>query len=1171
MVPRLAMLKINMIQKLVFTAIVLLGGFCSFLFAFGQNKVQYQRFEWSYYQTAHFDIYFPQGADSIAWYSAENVEKMYENVSRTLGHELTARVPIIIHNTHAEFEQTNVIRMALHEAIGGFTEIFKNRIVLPFEGSYEEFYHVLEHEMVHAFINNMLMGGRSGGVQGTFRFPLWINEGLAEYTALKWDLGSEFFMMDATTSGYVPPPIVGFYGFLAYKGGQMFYHFLENAYGKGTIKKFLHEAKKTRNINIAFKNVTKTSLEEMGEIWLRELRYIYWPELGRRTHGKSVARQLTNHGRDLSFFNLQPAISPDNKSIAFFSDRKSREGIFILNLETEKVTRSVLQGGTQGKHESFHSFKSGLAWGPGSERLAIVSKREGKDVIHIIDVKNGKVMEEIAPDVQALLSPTWSKDGRYIGFSGSKGGRTDIYIWDRDTKKLSQLTNDIAYDGKPQFSPSGKWIAFETDRTDISGNSQGIYKDIYKIQTDGSHLTLLSSSPYDDHMPTYGASDSLLIFISNRSGVNNLYLNIDSTDVPVEHPLTNIIAGAFTPSWSQDGKQVAFTIFEQGGWDIFLMKDPLDKIIKEELPKTHFIKTLEDSSLSFFRPINWENLSSYQTDSTENKDSSKIQADSLSVAGLNKTAADSSIMLSEVDGKVDDSTAQDRLVLDSISQNQALSEEGKTDSLEMTPKENQEKPRDSSLTSEDNKTELVEADDSEGVSAEIIEESEEEKGKRLAHVLDSSVYLDSQGNYVKNSYSPKFSLDVAQAAIGVSNFEGPLGGGLIVLTDLMGDQEIQIGLDLQGDINNSQLSLQYLYLPHRVDFTVGGYYRSYDETPWSLLGGKEKSFGANAGVLYPLSTFSRLQFSLDSRYIDRETFNDTVFTERVSRSRGLFSPSMGWSFDNVQWGMTGPVNGTRIFAYTSVVPPLIEDDVFFMSADIDYRNYWRWVKKYTLAFRLSAGFSEPLFGKRNPHRYWLGGDNFYQISSSRSTWSNTANIPDELDIESLFYSDFALPLRGFRFFEFSGNRKVLANLEFRFPFVHELIIAWPIPLRFPPIMGIIFADYGAAWTYSTPKYFNDKKGKEYREDVLNDYNLKLAEYEEKILSNDTGLVEPQLPADYPLEPRELFKNNQGMGIGYGLRMNLGVFVLRWTRAYPIDGIGNAKKEKTDYWSLGAEF
>ncbi|MBF0433335.1 MAG: PD40 domain-containing protein [Fibrobacteria bacterium] len=1026
------------------------------VWAFGLNKVQYDRLFWSFYQTEHFDIYYPQHGDTVAYFAARHLEEMYADISDVTGHELTMRIPIILHNSHTEFEQTNVIRFPLHESIGGFTEIFKNRIVLPFEGNYADFYHVLKHELVHAVVNNMLMSDKAGGLgrQNAPRFPLWVNEGLAEYISLGWDLSSEFYMIDATTSGYVSPPAMGFNGFLAYKGGQLFYHFMESVYGEGTIKKFIQELKHSRQVENAFKKITHTSLEEAGEIWLRELRHVYWPELGRRQYGKSVARRLTHHGKDLSFFNMQPAISPDKKEIAFFSDKESREGVFIINLETEKITRSVIQGGTKGKHESFHFFKSGLAWGPGSKRLAIVSKGGGKDVIHIINATTGDIIEEIAPPVQAILSPNWSRDGRYICFSGINEGYADIYQWDRDTKSLLRLTNDPAYDGKPSYSPSGNWISFESNRT-TDGSAYTNCLNIYKIKSDGTQLLQITKGSFENKSPCYGPSDSLIVFVSNRSGIDNLYLSVDSAVVEPSSDsadgtpglkryqafaLTNILAGSFTPSWSTDGSLLAFTVFEMGGWDIYLMKSPFDKMRTEPLPKTHFVKVSEDTTKRFFRPVNWENLSSYKKD-TVDSDTATVAADSISLE-----SPDSSLIA--------DTEEADTL----LKSNSTKDLQAKTD------------------------------------------------------FLDEKEYLDENGVYKKHTYEPKFTLDAASAALGVSNFDGPLGGGMIVLSDLMGDQEVQISLFLNGDIKNSQVEVYYNYLPYRIDYMIGGFYRAFDNSAYYSLGGKELSFGAQSSLIYPLSVFTRWQLNVNAMYMSRETMDGT----RRKNSSGIFSPNLYWSHDNTQWGMVGPVNGQRINLRATLVPPVFKDDMFFCVGDIDLRKYWRYFKKYTLAVRFSGGFSEAIGDNRNPHQFWLGGDNFLNIYP---LLPNRSNIPDDIDLEGLYFSEFALPLRGYRFFEFAGNRKILSNIELRFPLIHELILAFPPPgIRFPPVMGMIFCDYGAAWT----------RGRD-------------------------------------------FEKNQGLAIGYGMRINLGIFVLRWTRAWPLEAVGNHEKVQTDYWSLGAEF
>jgi len=104
---------------------------------FGQNKVQYKNYKWHYIQTHNFDIYIDQDQDSIAKFAATVLENAYSIISREVNHKLTIRVPVVIYSSPNDFVQTNIISELLPEGVGGFTEIFKTRIVVPFNGSYE--------------------------------------------------------------------------------------------------------------------------------------------------------------------------------------------------------------------------------------------------------------------------------------------------------------------------------------------------------------------------------------------------------------------------------------------------------------------------------------------------------------------------------------------------------------------------------------------------------------------------------------------------------------------------------------------------------------------------------------------------------------------------------------------------------------------------------------------------------------------------------------------------------------------------------------------------------------------------------------------------------------------------------------------------------------------------
>ncbi|MBF8247860.1 MAG: WD40 domain protein beta Propeller, partial [Bacteroidetes bacterium] len=106
-----------------------------------------------------FDIYFAQEGYELAQFAADAAEEAYASIRKLMRYDINNRVTMVVHNSHNEFQQTNVIDQYLEEGIGGVPELFKNRIVLPFEGNYQMYRHVIHHELVHAVINDMFYGG----------------------------------------------------------------------------------------------------------------------------------------------------------------------------------------------------------------------------------------------------------------------------------------------------------------------------------------------------------------------------------------------------------------------------------------------------------------------------------------------------------------------------------------------------------------------------------------------------------------------------------------------------------------------------------------------------------------------------------------------------------------------------------------------------------------------------------------------------------------------------------------------------------------------------------------------------------------------------------------------------------------------------------------------------
>ena len=114
---------------------------------FGKNKVTDQQFDWLIHRTEHFDIYYYPAEAELALIMADIAEEAYEKHSEDFEHEIADRTPLILYQSHKDFQETNIILQELHEGIGGFAEIFKRRVVIPFTGSMEAFREVIFHEL----------------------------------------------------------------------------------------------------------------------------------------------------------------------------------------------------------------------------------------------------------------------------------------------------------------------------------------------------------------------------------------------------------------------------------------------------------------------------------------------------------------------------------------------------------------------------------------------------------------------------------------------------------------------------------------------------------------------------------------------------------------------------------------------------------------------------------------------------------------------------------------------------------------------------------------------------------------------------------------------------------------------------------------------------------------
>jgi Tol biopolymer transport system component len=602
-------MNLKILQKIFFIFILIVLSGCLQLNAqyFGKNKIQYENFKWSFLQSEHFDIYFNTGGDEIAAFVADVAENSYQSLKADLRYDLVDRISIVVYNSHNDFEQTNVSLGPPEESVGGFTEFFKNRVVIPYQGNWEELRHVVHHELTHAVMLQMVYGaGVQSIVVGMARLqlPLWLIEGLAEYESRGWDTESDMYMRDASLNGYVPP-IDQLYGFMAYKGGQSVLYYLSQKYGGEKIGEILGKIKVNRNVENGFKESIGVGVEDLTKRWHLYLKREYWPDLAGRQEPEEFAKRLTDHVKNRNFINTGPALSPKGDRIAFLSDKSDYFDIYLMSAVDGRIIKKLVKGQQTSDLEELHWLKAGITWSPDGSRIAFAAKAGDQDALHIVSVKSSRIIQSLKFNIDGIHSPAWSPDGKEIAFTGIQNGLGDLYAVNVETEELRQITHDKFSDLEPAWAPDGKSLVFVSDRGDHYDAENGLEiqiqdinfrnLDIFMIQADGSQITRLTNTPHLERTPVFNPDGGKIAFTSDESGIPNIYIKDIASDST--YPITNVVSGIFHLSWGDKGDKLAFASFYNAGYDVYLMKNPLAvKPDAIKLQKTNFIQKQEKNA-----------------------------------------------------------------------------------------------------------------------------------------------------------------------------------------------------------------------------------------------------------------------------------------------------------------------------------------------------------------------------------------------------------------------------------------------------------------------------------------------------------------------------------------------------------------------------------------------
>lgn len=604
---------IRRISTLQLFLAVLLIIFCEPVNAqgFGRNKPSYRTFDFNVYQTPNFEIYHYLTDDSVVSLIGNLSEKWYKRHQDVFRDTIHERNPIIIYETHPDFQQTTAVSSSISIGTQGVTEALKNRVVFPVLETNAQTNHVLGHELVHAFQFNMLMNNDSLSIRNIQNLPLWMVEGMAEYLSIgSVDAHTSMIMRDALANDDFPTirQMTRSYKYNPYRFGHSFWSFVAGTWGDTIILPLFYRTA-VMGHEAAFKRILNVSHEELSKMWRESLENHYQPFLS------DSGRQLT--GRRLIFertagqMNISPSLSPDGKYIAFFSEKRLFTlDLYVADAETGRIRQRLTSSTRNQDIDGFNFFESVGSWSPDSKNFAYVVVSKGRNKLAIVNVKRFRKPTFIEfADIPALNNPTWSPDGKQILFTGQRNGRSHLYVYKLETGQTTMLTDDYHSYVHPAWSPDGHRIVFATDQKQPGDQSKDInynFNLAYLDLREPGKINVLPVFPGADNLnPLFSADVQSIYFLSNRDGLRNLYqygLNTGTV-----HQLTDYVIGisgitalspAISISWSNN--TLAYSYFEKGNYSIF--KAGLSEFERKEVDKNAI-----DFTAATLPPIKREN------------------------------------------------------------------------------------------------------------------------------------------------------------------------------------------------------------------------------------------------------------------------------------------------------------------------------------------------------------------------------------------------------------------------------------------------------------------------------------------------------------------------------------------------------------------------------------
>lgn len=254
--------------------------------------------------------------------------------------------------------------------------------------------------------------------------------------------------------------------------------------------------------------------------------------------------------------DVMPHFSPDNKRIAFISNRSGFYELWIADHDGSNPIQLTARNGT---------VNGDPHWSPDGTRIAFSSLQSQQGDIHVVDVASG-ALHHITSTSSDDWVPRWSRDGRWLYFTSNRSGTWQIWKIPVRGGKAVQITQ---HGGRAALeSVDGRFLYIA--RSDTAG--------IWRIPAHGGTATLVLAQIAPSDWGSWTVAQDGIYFIDrhpSRPGIS--FFHFETGEITAQAPLTsasvwNITRGIPSLTISGDRQHAAYAQYDRRERDIVMLE-----------------------------------------------------------------------------------------------------------------------------------------------------------------------------------------------------------------------------------------------------------------------------------------------------------------------------------------------------------------------------------------------------------------------------------------------------------------------------------------------------------------------------------------------------------------------------------------------------------------------